>query len=117
MEKLIIAGAGIILFGIAALLIFVIGDSVLSTEQRQRVTVVERIYEAVKTSTGVGVIISTGRVTSSGPEYDLLLEFENGNRKIVRTDEDTFVNVDTGEIITLTCHYGGWTEMILSCAK
>ncbi len=118
MEKLVFVGVGVILFGIVAVLIFVIGDNVLSTEQQRSVTVVERMYEAAKTSTGVGITASgqTGVVvTSSSAKYDLLLEFENGQREIVRTDEDTFVNVYDDEIITLTCHYGGWTEDLISC--
>ena len=72
MEKLIFAGVAIILFLAAAVMIFMIGNHVLSTEQRQRVTIIER-----------------GLVTSSNPIHELLLEFEDGARKIVRTDEDT----------------------------
>ncbi len=97
MEKLIFAGVAIILFLAASVILYMIGDHVLSTEQRQRVTIIER-----------------GVVTSS-PTYELFLEFEDGTRKIVRTDEDTHVNIYTDEIITLTCHYGKWPEELLRC--
>ena len=118
MEKLIYASIGMIMFVVVAMITYVGGDYITSTEKRETVTVLERMYEAASTSTGYGITSSGNSgvvVTSKGPEYDLLLEFKNGHREIVSTDENTLINVDVGESIILTCTYGGWSESLLSC--
>lgn len=118
MEKLIYASIGMIMFAVVAMIIYVVGDYITSTQSQERVTVIERMYEAASVGTGVG-ITSSGQsglvVTSKGPEYDLLLEFEDGHREIVSTDEDTLINVDIGDSVEMTCHYGGWSETLLTC--
>ena len=118
MGKLIFGFGALIVIAVIGMITYMIGDYVTSTEVRETVIVVDRMYEPASTSTGVGITSSgdTGVVTTSkGPEYDLLLEFKNGQREIVSTDEDTLVNVDVGETVVLRCHYGGWSGSLLQC--
>ena len=112
-----------LVFVMAAVVFILIGTVVdyLTADRRDvEVFVVDQFYKAPQTGVGVGVASGGGSavvVTSSGPDYDLLLEFSDGHREIVGTNKATLMAVNEGEYTFLSCLFGGITHSVLSCRK
>lgn len=107
------------LIGLCVLALFgVVADCSTGSYRETHVTVIDSLYEPARTGTGVGATGNGGTavvVTSSGPEYDLVVEFENGQRDIVSTNKATFLAVEKGQPATLRCWHGGISDRRYSC--
>lgn len=104
----------------AGLIVFFVAEYATSWKEKVYVTVLDTYYEAPRSGTGVGVTGNGGTavvVTSSSAKYNILLEFQDGTREIVETDERTILYSNVGEQLEMDCRFGGITKEILSCSR
>ena len=110
---------GLIVLGLG-LITYIVGEHAGAETVVQRATVVNTFYEGRRTGVGVGPSSSGGTatvVTSSGPSYNLLLEFTDGSREIVKTNKVTLSFVTTGLDYDFYCSYGYFSGSILRCIR
>lgn len=114
------------MWGFVILVIIVLGlfgylvvDAVSAETQVERALVLEKFHEGRRTNVGVAVSSngSAPVVTTSGPEYYLLLEFTDKRRALVKTNKYSLVQSDSGQEYKFYCRYGGLSENLLNCTR
>jgi hypothetical protein len=109
----------IAILGLAGLT-YIVGEYAASDVIIERATVIDRFYEGARTGVGVGVGSNgstTTVIASSSARYNLLLEFEDGSRDLVRTDKVSLTMVSTDENYKFYCRHGYFSGQRLRCTR
>ena len=112
-------GVGLIIL-LIILFVFMVIDYVSGEVRTERVMVVQTFYEPASTGVGVTSTSNGGAgpvVVSNRAKYNLLLEFNDGRRSLVKTNKVSLAMSDPGTEYKFHCRYGGISGDLIRCDR